>query len=153
MKKHSQQLNIKTTQLASWTAVFHSKKQRPAAEVSHLSAMDVDKPEPDAQVGGLEAIPEGPTLQFDGGETDDDDDSDNGDGDGTGEGLLVDSDSEDEFESDDDENIGGHGGQAENGRRLLDFELRAAEAGSVLHRRWHLDEKLIKPLNPQHIPP
>ena len=95
--------------------------------------MDVDKPEPDAQVGGSEAIPEGPTLQFDGGETDDDDDSDNGDGDGTGEGLLVDSDSEDEFESDDDENIGGHGGQAENGRRLLDFELRAAEAGSVLH--------------------
>ena len=111
--------------------------------------MDVDEPEPDAQVGGSEAIPEGPTLQFDSGETDDDDNSDNGDGDGTGEGLLVDSDSEDEFESDDDENIGGHGGQAENGRGLLDFELRAAEAGSVLHRRWHLDEKLIKPLNPQ----
>jgi hypothetical protein len=138
MKNHSQRLNIKTTRLASLTAVFHSKNQRPpAADTSRLPAMDIDgegyPPEPDTQVGGSEAIPEGPTSRSDGSEIDDGDDGDDSDGDGTDEGLLVDSDSGDEFESD-DENIGSHGDGVGSGRGPLEFELRAAEAGSVLHR-------------------
>jgi len=133
MKTHSQRLNIKTTQLASLTAVFHSKKRRtPTADNSHLSAMDVDEeghlPELDTQIGGLEAISEGPALQSDGSEIDDGDSSDGG---CTDEGLLVDSDSEDEFESD-GENAGGHGDGVGKGRGPLEFELRAAEAGSFL---------------------
>jgi len=134
MKKHSQRLNIKTTQLASLTAVFHSKKRRPPTiDNSHLPAMDVDEegspPEPDTQVGGSEAVPEGSIPQSDGSETDDD--CDDSDGDGTSEGLLVDSDSEDEFESD-DENVGGRGDGVGSGRGPLEFELRAAEAGIFL---------------------
>ena len=136
MKKHSQRLNIKTTQLASLTAIFHSKNQRPPATgASHLPAMDADEagylPGPDTRIGGSEAIPEEPASQFDGSETNDGDDSD---GNGTDEGLLASSDSEDEFESD-DENIGSHGDGAGNGRGPLEFELRAAEAGSVFHRQ------------------
>jgi len=133
MKTHSQRLNIKTTQLASLTAVFHSNKRRtPTADNSHLSAMDVDEeghlPELNTQIGGLEAIPEGPALQSDSSEIDDGDSSDGG---CMGEGLLVDSDSEDEFESD-GENAGGHGDGVGKGRGPLEFELRAAEAGSFL---------------------
>jgi hypothetical protein len=131
MKKHSQRLNIKTTHLASLTAVFHPKKQRqPAAENPHLSAMDVDEagppPEPDSQAGGSETIPEESTSQFDGNETDSGDGSNS---DGADEGILVDSDSADEFESD-EEDIGGCGDGV--GKGQLEFELRAAEAGSVL---------------------
>jgi hypothetical protein len=142
MKKHSQRLNIKTTRLVSLTAVFHSKNQRPpTVDASRLPAMDLDgegyPPEPDTQVGGSEAIPEGPTSQSDSSETNDGDDGDDGDGDGDGggtdEGLLVDLDSGDEFESD-DENISSHGDGVGNGRGPLEFELRAAEAGSVLHQ-------------------
>ena len=129
MKKHSQRLNIKTTQLASLTAIFHSKKRRPpAADDPHLSAMDVDKegslPRPDSQIGGSEAIPKELTTQFDGSETDN---SDGSDGDGTNRGLLVDSDSGDEFESDEDSEV-----EAGIDRGPLEFELRAVEAGSVL---------------------
>lgn len=134
MKKHSQRLNIKTTQLASLTAVFHSKKPRPpAAGDSHLSAMDVDEegrlPEPGNQVGGSNAIPEESASQLNGSETDDGDSSDS---DCMNDGLLVDSDTEDEFESDDENVVGDHRGGVGMGRGPLEFELRAAEAGSVL---------------------
>lgn len=130
MKKHSQQLNIKTMQLANLMAVFHSKKRRkPAMEDSHLLVMDVDReeqpPEPKTQVGNFEATHEGSASRLDGSETDDDSGSGSN---GVGEGLLIDSDSEDEFESD-NRNVGGHRDGVENGQGLLDFELRAAKAG------------------------
>lgn len=133
MKKHSQRLNIKTTRLASLTAVFHSKRRRPpATDNPHLSAMDVDEEgplqaEPGGQVDGLETIPEESATQPDSSETDN---NNGGNSDGTSEGLLMDSDSGDEFESD-EENIGGCRDGAEKGQGL-EFELRAAEAGSVL---------------------
>ena len=138
LKEHSQRLNIKTTQLASLTAVFHSKKQRrPAVDNPYLSAMDIDKegplPEPNSQVGGLEAIPGEPTTQGDGSKTDNDNDSDDNNGsnsDGASEELLTDLDSGDEFESD-EEDISGCRDGTGKGQGLLEFELRAAEAGSV----------------------
>ena len=78
MKLHARRLNIKTTELANMTAVFRLKKRTPpaAADSPDPPAMDVDEegclPEPDIQVGDLEAISEEPTLQSDSDETDDD---------------------------------------------------------------------------------
>ena len=131
MKTHSQRLNIKMTQLASLTAVFHSKKQRPpVADNPHLSMMDIDEEgsDPGHQAGGSEAIPTRPASRFDGNETNDGDSGD--DDNALSEGPLADSDSGDEFESD-DENLGDRRNGAEKGQGPLEFELRAAEAGSV----------------------
>lgn len=131
MKEHSQRLNIKTTWLASLTAVFCPKKRAPpVVDEAPETAMDVDNlvphPEQDSQVGGFEAIPQEPASSSDDDETDD-----AGSGsDGVTEGSLRDSDSENEFESDkedgDDERDGDEGGQG-----IFDFELKAAEAGDV----------------------
>ena len=126
-------LNIKTTRLASLTAVFRPKKKVPPCTAEGPSAptidvgMDdaVDPPEQDSHADGPEPIP-----PDDGNRTETDYDS-NSDGDGRSgdESSMVDSDSEDEFESDDE------GVNEENGcrasRGTLDFELKAAEAGSV----------------------
>lgn len=137
MKRHSQQLNIKTTRLASLTAVFRQKRQPPpaAGEVT-LSAMDVDEegfhPGEGSQSG---TAPQESTLPRPNGEIDndtgsgDDNGSDNGN-ESEGGGSWVDSDSEDEFESDEE----GPGGQRAGSRahqKVLEFELRAAEAGNV----------------------
>jgi len=111
--------------------------------------MDVDEegclPEPDIQVGDSEAISEEPTLQSDSDETDDDA-GDGSDSDGTSEGSLMDSDSGDEFESD-EEGVGDQEDGVWNHRGPLEFELRAAEAGSVLCRAWDLDERLMESSN------
>ena len=79
---------------------------------------------PDSPVGGSEVVPEEQTLQPDDSGADD---SDGSDGSEANEGMFPDSDS-DEFESD-EEGIGC--GAAGEGRGLLEFELRAAEAGKV----------------------
>jgi hypothetical protein len=104
MKEHSRRLNIKTTQLASLTAVFRLKKRKPPiVDDPRPPAMDVDEeghPPPDSQVGGSGITPERPTLQVDGNETDDDS---GGNTDGTSEGMLMDLDSTDEFESDEED--------------------------------------------------
>lgn len=141
LRQHSRRLNIKTTKLASLTAVFHSKKQTPpAADDTRLSAMDVDDghlPEQDSQVGASEAIVQEPTSQGGCSETDDDNDGRSDDDSGI-EGLLVDSDSEGEFESDEDESNSDEEGAdrqrdgSRAGQGILEFELRAAEAGNVL---------------------
>jgi hypothetical protein len=104
MKEHSRQLNIKTTQLASLTAVFCLKKRKPpVADDPRPLEMDVDEeghPPPDSQVGGSGITPERPTPQVDGNETDDDSGSNT---DGMSEGMLMDLDSTDEFESDEED--------------------------------------------------
>ena len=129
LKLHSQRLNIKTTQLASLTAVFHPKK-RPlhGADGSHLPAMDANNnAELDGQTDGSGVVPEGPTLEYDDHETDDGGDN----SDGVSKGMLVGSDSEDEFESD-GEGVAVQEDGAEKGRRVLDFELDAARSGNAL---------------------
>jgi hypothetical protein len=133
MKKHSQRLNIKTTQLASLTAVFRSKKRSPPViDDPSLSAMEVDEdqslPEPDGQAGDSGVIPEGPALQFAGNETDDGESDGSND---TNEGPLIDSDSGDEFESDWEDVDESQGDRPQNHRGPLEFELRAAEAGNI----------------------
>ena len=130
MKEHSQRLNIKTTQLASLTAVFRRRKRAPSvAHKAPRTAMDVGEvvllPEHDSQVGDLEAIPREPAALSGGDETDDA-------GSSSGmEGSLEDLDSENEFESD-EEDVAGKRDGARGGRGVFDFELRAAEAGNVL---------------------
>ena len=135
MKEHSQLLNIKTTRLASLTAVFRSKKRPPpVADDTPMPAMNVDDiahtPERDVQMDDLEAISHGLTS------LDNDDEMDEGSGDDTDgrrsedEAPVVDSDSEDEFEIDEEDEDGGVGCGAN--QKMLDFELKAAEAGSVL---------------------
>ena len=135
MKEHSQLLNIKTTRLASLTAVFCSKKRPPpVADDTPMPAMDVDDiahtPERDIQMDDLEAISHGLTS------LDNDDEMDEGSGDDADgcrsedEVLVVDLDSEDKFEIDEEGEDGGVGCGAN--QKTLDFELKAAEAGSVL---------------------
>jgi len=126
-RRHSQQFNIKTTRLASLTAIFRRKKQAPrATEVAPTTAiMDVDPPEQGDRMGDIN--PRETTFLNDDNGTDSD--SDNG-SDGTRENELVaESDSEDEFESDDEcvDEEDGH----RSSHRILDFELKAAEAGSI----------------------
>jgi hypothetical protein len=147
MKQHSQRLNIKTTRLASLTAIFHRKKQVPyKVGETPSSTMDVDNtinpPEQDSQAGGLETIPQGPATPYNNGDDDSDDDDDdddddevdgsrdhdNGGGGGNG-GSLMESDS-DEFESDEEGVSRGDLYRADWG--TLDFELKAAEAGESL---------------------
>ena len=140
MNEHSRRLNIKTTQLASMTAVFHSKKRGPpAADKAPATKTDVDgavpPPEPDSQVHDPEATTREPAAPHNGNETDEAGSSDN---DNRMEGPLVDSDSGDEFESE-VESVDGMD-EAKEDRRTLDFELRAAEAGSVLHCTHRLGE-------------
>lgn len=101
--------------------------------------MDVDEvvlpPEPDSQVCGSEVITREPAAPHDGNETDETGGSDS---DNRMEGSLVDSDSGDEFESE-EESVDGID-EAKEDRGTLEFELRAAEAGSVLHRTRRLEE-------------
>lgn len=138
MKQHSQRLNIKTTHLASLTAVFHSKKKPRPPTTNHSRPPVTDTGPgdhlagPSGQVNGPGIIPEVPIPQpEDDGRTDESDESDS---DQMSEGMLVDLDS-DEFESDED--VGREMGE---GRGPLEFELRASNAGNV-HRR---DEILTK---------
>ena len=129
MKEHSRRLNIKTTKLASLTAIFRSKKRTPpATDVPDLSAMDVDEEShpTENQEGGPGAAVEGPTLQCDGNETED---SGSCDSDGASNGMWVDSDSEDEFE--DEEGVSDQEDGVGEGQGVLEFELKAAEAGDV----------------------
>lgn len=87
-------------------------------------------PETGSQAGDLETIPQEPTFLPDGNGMDNDSSSD-ADRDGGSEGRLMDSDSEsDEFKSD-EEGVGCQDGPRVD-RGLLEFELRAAEAGNVL---------------------
>lgn len=156
MRQHSRRLNIKTTRLASLTAVFRPKKRAPSTVDANITtAMDVDEslypPGQDDVARGSEGIPQGTAISSGGNEMDDDSsegdetgddgvDGDEADDDGSDdsdmsvEGVLADVDSEDEFESD-EESVSGIE-EAEVGQAPLEFELRAAEAGSVLHRVW-----------------
>jgi len=105
------------------------------------SRMDVDgavrPPEQDSQMGDLEAAPCGPTFQCDGDETESGSDG-GSDGGSENGGPVVESDSEDEFESDEESVNGKDGSRANQG--TLDFELKAAEAGSVLHHIQSFEE-------------
>ena len=135
MKKHSQGLNIKTTRLASLTAIFRPKKQPPpVANGAPMPAMDMDDtqhtPERDTQMDDLEAISHGLLSLYDDNEIDEDWDGNANGCRSEDEVPVVDSDSEDEFES--DEECGGGGVGCGMSQRTLDFELKAAEAGSVL---------------------
>ena len=134
-RQHSQKLNIKTTQLASLTAVFRRKKRVPrAVEETPTSAMDVDDtvhpPEHDGQAGCLETITQEPTFLSDDNETDNDGGGDSDRNGGSEEGFTN-SDSEDEFESD-EEGVGCRGDGPRVNQGSLEFELRAAEAGNIL---------------------
>ena len=141
LRQHAQQLNIKTTHLASLTAVFHPKKRprRPAMNRSHLPVMDVDEDNnlagPGGQADDSEVVPEASTSRLRDSGTDD---SNNSNSDEASEGMMEDLEDldSDEFQSDDDV------GRCETGegRGMLDFELGAARAGNV-HRR---DEILTK---------
>ena len=88
----------------------------------------VDPPKQDIRMGGLETTPRETVFPYDGNNTDDG--SDKGGDDRSGnEGPVMDSDSEDEFESD-EEGVDVRG-EREADQRVLDFELKAAEAGNV----------------------
>ena len=136
MKQHSRRLNIKTTKLASLTAIFRSKKKPPTeSDGALLPAMDIDGEEhpPSNQGGDPEATPEGPIQQRNGSET-----AESGnESDGASEGMLADSDSDDEFESD-TEGVDGRGDAVAT--RSLEFEVRAAIAGNVPYQSQGLSE-------------
>ena len=141
MKEHSQRVNIKTTRLASLTAVFRPKKQtRPTMDRVPTALMDMDgvacPPSEDQDIQVVDSETQELALASDGDETDDT----GSDGDERVEESYTYSDSEDDFESDEggvDEMDG-----VEVDRGTLEFELRAAEAGNVSHcvqrleRRW-----------------
>ena len=101
MQEHSQRLSIKTTRLASLTAVFRLKGQLRLTTTgrSHPPTMEADEAgncnRPDSPVGGSEVIPEEQTLQPDDSGADD---SNGSDGSEANEGMFLDSDL-DEFES------------------------------------------------------
>jgi len=151
MKEHSRGLNIKTTRLATLTAIFRSKKHLPprVADDTPMPAMDVDNtvhtPERDIQMDDLEAISHGLTSLYDNDDDDDDDDEIDGGCDGNTNGRrsedeapAMDSDSEDEFES--DEEMDDRGVGCGTNQKMLDFEIKAAEAGSVLCFIWSLEQ-------------
>lgn len=139
MRLHSQRLNIKTTQLASLTAVFRSKKQ---PRLPATDRMDIDQDDylagPSGQANGSDIAPEVPTSRLDDSESDR---SCRSDGNETSEGMLGDSDS-DEFESEQDVSRCEMG----EGRGPLEFELRAAKAGNI-RRGGKILIELIKVLN------
>jgi hypothetical protein len=121
MKQHSQWLNIKTTRLASLTAIFCRKKQVPyKVGETPMSTMDVDNtvhlPEQDSQAGGLETIPRGPATPYDN-DNDGNDDSDD------------DEDDEDETDSNRDHNGGGGGG---NGGLLMELDSDEFKSDEVV---------------------
>jgi hypothetical protein len=135
MKEHSRKLNIKTTKLASLTAIFRPKKRVPLTpDDPRLPAMDIDaseeNPSADNQEGGSGGASGACALQCDGNETENDDGDES---DGASEGMLVNSDSEDEFE--DEESVGDPEDGVGRGPGVLEFELKAAEAGDVPHRQ------------------
>ena len=127
MKAHSQRLNIKTTRLASLTAIFRRKKKVPrvAEVVPSVPGMRADSPNNRVH----NTTPHELTFLHD----DDEMDVDGNGGsecrsENENEGPLVDLDSEDEFESDEEGVDGGDG--CGPGQGMLDFELKAAEAGA-----------------------
>ena len=130
MRDHSRRLSIKTTRLASLTAVFRSKRQPrpPTTGCSHPPTTEADAADDrdiaDSTVGGSEVDLGEQTLQPDDSGADD---SNGSDGSEVNEGVLMDSDS-DEFESD-EEGIGRN--VTGEGRGLLEFKLQAAEAGKI----------------------
>ena len=132
MRGHAKQLNIKTTHLASLTAVFHSRKQPrpPTTSSPHPPATDTEQGNnpagPSGQDNSSEVPPEVLMSRLgDAGA----DDSDRIDSDEMSEGGLEDFDSE-EFESSDED----LGCEMRDHQVPLEFELRAAKAGNV-HRR------------------
>jgi hypothetical protein len=127
LKQHSQRLNIKTTHLASLTAIFRPKKQPkpPTANRSHPPTADMNQDDHLAGPGGSEVTPEVSTSQPGDIRSDDGTGSD---GDEMSEGAFGDPDS-DEFESDEED----LGCETTEGRVPLDFELNAAKAGNVHH--------------------
>lgn len=132
MKQHSQRLNIKTMRLASLTAIFRRKKPAPrAAEVTPISRTSVDDvaQSQDIEMGDLEVIPHETASAYDGDETDDSSDKEHNDRNGDEEPMVV-SDSEDEFESE-REDVDPVGNECGADRGILEFELKAAEAGKV----------------------
>ena len=132
VKEHSQRVNIKTTRLASLTAVFRPKKRAfPTTGTVPTTSVDIDGmvcppgEGQDTQVEDLEVTAQESPLPSDGDETD----NNGSDGDRRAEESYTYSDSEDDFESDEggvDEMDG-----VEIDRGILEFELRAAEAGNV----------------------
>ena len=127
LKQHSQHLNIKTTHLASLTAIFHPKKQpkRPTANRSHPPTADTNQDNHLAGAGGSEVTPEVSTSQPGDIRSDDGTGSD---GDEMSEGAFGDSDL-DEFESDEED----LSCKTMEGQVPLDFELNASKAGNVHH--------------------
>ena len=146
MREHSRRLSIKTTRLASLTAVFCLKRQPrlPTTGRSHPPTTEANEADdckrPDSPVGGSEVIPEEQTLQPNDSGADDSNGSDGGE---VNEEMFLDLDS-DEFKSD-EEDIGCDA--TGDGRGLLEFELRAAEAGKVCRKCQILHEMLIESSN------
>ena len=113
-------------------AIFRSKKQKsPTTGHSHPPTTDAveanDHNRPDGCVCSLEAVPEEQPSQLDDSGADD---SNGSNGDRGNEGMLMDFDL-DEFESD-EESV--RCDVTEEGRGLLEFEMRAAEAGNICHK-------------------
>ena len=133
MRDHSRQLSIKTTRLASLTAVFRLKKQLRLPAAGHSCPPTTDAGEannrnrPDSPASGPEVVPEEQTLRLNDSGADD---SDRSDGCRAYDEMLLDSDS-DEFESDEE---GIDRSATGEGRGLLEFELRAADAGNVHYK-------------------
>ena len=132
MRGHAKWLNIKTTHLASLTAVFHSKKRSkpPAASHSHPLVTDTNRDnsltKSSGQVTDLEDCPV-PMSQLSNAGVDDHNGSDS---DEMSDWMLEDFNS-DEFKSSDEEGLSC---KMRGAQVPLGFELSAAKAGNVLHR-------------------
>lgn len=146
MRGHSKRLNIKTTHLASLTAVFHSKKQpRPPTESrcrppTTGTNQDSNLAASGSQVDNLDVTPEVQMSQLGDVSQLGTDDHDGSGSDEMDEGALEDFGS-DEFESSDEEDPGC---ETRDGRGLLEFELNAAKAGNVHHGHDILKKKLTE---------
>ena len=144
VKEHSHRVNIKTTRLASLTAIFRPKKRAyPTTDKAPATSMDTDgmtyppNEAPDVQVEDPEVIARESALLSDGDEMGDA----SSDDDERVEGLYTYSDSEDDFESNDgdvDETD-----EVEVDRGILEFESRAAEAGNVSHHVQGLERQRV----------
>lgn len=148
LRAHSKQLNIKTAQLASRTAVFRRKGPSPQGttvkpvSVSPMGndtmddnpapAMDIDSPvprsDPQDLVDSVETLERRTAMLAEDLDVWDDTDS----GSDNEQGSAMGGDSDDEFESEEEgDNQGASDGRTSG--RTLEFELRAAEAGSFYY--------------------